>query len=945
MKKGVLSVLLLLCCSLSLAAGAIYEHKMPRRVQIARDIAVVMAKNGKANFEIVYGPGKVARFAAQEAAAVLSEAFGTTIKPRAKASGKVPAIIIGDTKLAAENGIDVSKFDRDGFAIRTIGNNILIVGRDGDRDPLRSNAGYGMMTERGSLFGTYDFLERFAGVRFYFPGENGTVVEPMKEWTLSTINIYDRPDYIQRRISAGQAVNGGLPKNTRALNHQRLRLETMVIPNCHGLALLQFIERFAKSNPEYFALQNNGLRHFDTTAARPSSRRGHVCFSSDIKKVIVEDAVAFLNQKDAKTRGLTHWSWSRFPAGMPFFNIMPNDCCYPCQCPQCKPFFDKGKKAESDYIWKFFVDIANEVKKRNVKGHLTTMAYANYREIPPFDIPDNLLVMLALRGPWNELNPPAHKKNMQILKDWAAKLKGKTWLWTYPSKLHIEPGVPNYAPRAVGKFYKEVAPYVFGAYMEAETDVYMFSALNYYVFSRVAWDNNADVDALIEEYFVKMYGKAAPEMKKISLILENKWLSCVGRSIETPEGPKTVFPSTVELWTKYYGEEFFREVNALFRKAEKNAAGSKTILKRIRFMQNELLEKCNDARKKWLDGVSAKGYWKAVMPENKWSDPIHLLTVKNRKTGKIDPIEVSTVVRMKRDADNYYFTFDCEEPHTDKMVSPRREKGFNKLWLDNTVEVHLDPAGKNNERYQFIVSSSGAIQTLKVVNTVVSPWTCDGVKAKAAVDDGKGFRIELTVPRRTMPEAVPGKFAANFNRFRNLSGIKSIPYYTWSVFAKAFGDQENFGRILFEEEKVEQIFKDGEFARKPKGRWMGAWYSAKNIAKDNKTFLTRGESVKLIDGQLMAQDIKFKRNTEYKLSFWVKLNDKASFNVRVDERNGYVQMLPRQKVQGPQEWIRQEFRFKTHNKAAKGGNGYTRFQLFGKGSCAWISNAELSEVK
>ena len=932
----------LMCAALTLqGAPRVYDAKMPRKVQVARDIAMMMAKNGKVNFEIVYAPNRVARYAASEAAAVLSQAFGTVIKPKAKASGKCPAIIIGDAKLAARNGIDVSKFDRDGFAIRTIGSNILIIGKDDDRDPLKNVQGYGQMPRRGSLFGTYDFLERFAGVRFYFPGEMGTVVPAMKDWALPTINIYERPDFYQRNISCGRPSFAGLPKNTREQNFQRLRLSTVIIPNCHGLALLQFIQRFAKTNPEYFALQANGLRHFDTQAARPSSRYGHICFSSDIKKVIVEDAVAFLSKKDAKSRGLTHWSWSRFPA-MPYFNIMPNDCCHPCQCPKCKPNFDKGAKAGSDFIWKFFVDIANEVKKRNVQGNLTTMAYANYREVPPFDIPDNLLVMLALRGPWNELNPTAHKNNMKILKAWTDKLKAKTWLWTYPAKLGIEPGIPNYAPVAVGKFYQECAPRIFGAYMEAETDFYIFSAMNFYVYSRIAWDNTTDIKAVMDEYFQKMYGKAAPEMAQVSAMLEKTWLSCVGRSIETPEGPKTFFPSTVELWTKYYGDAFFAKVNALFAKAEKNVAKDKEALKRVRFMRAELLGKILTAREKWLRSVSARDHWSGVMPAKEWGKPIWLLPMKDRNHN-IPRLEVKTAVYMKHDADNYYFKFDCEEPHTDKMVATKRDRQNVRVWEDNSVEIHLDPAGDAKERYQFIFSTAGAIQDLHISKSVLNnKWNTD-CKSKVTVTPGKGFVIEITIPRKDMPAAVPGKFKANFNRYRLLSGVKATPYYTWSVFAKGFGDQENFGKIFFEEKKIPQIITDGDFRGKITGRAMSKWFSAKPLAKDPGFFVHNGESLKLVNGQNLAQYVKFKPETEYVLTFWVKLGDKSSFNVRVDQGNDVVAWLPSKQLQGPQQWIRQEFRFKTDKRAAT-RRAYIRFQLFGAESTAWLSKAELYEA-
>ena len=345
MKKMSALFLCLLTAAALCGARNNFTPKQERKIVMGRDIALMMVQKGKINFEIVASSTNVSRFAAAEAAEILGKAFSAKIPVKRTVSGKVPAIIIGDAALAAKHGIDVKKMDRDGFVIKSIPNAILIIGRD---DPAAkpatpgANRGYGRAPERGSLFGTYDFLERFAGVRFYFPGDAGTVIPKMKDWFLPTVYISDRPDFYQRRISAGRCSYEGLPQDAWIISRNRLRLETEAIPNCHGLALLQFIERFAKSNPEYFALQANGLRHFDTTAARPSSRKGHVCFSSDIKKVIMDDAEAFLRGKDAKTRGLTHWSWSRFPKGMPYFNIMPNDCCHPCQCPKCKPHFDKG---------------------------------------------------------------------------------------------------------------------------------------------------------------------------------------------------------------------------------------------------------------------------------------------------------------------------------------------------------------------------------------------------------------------------------------------------------------------------------------------------------------------------------------------------------------------------------------------------------------------------
>ena len=924
-----------------------FAPRQERFFRIGDKKTLVMVKDGKAAFEIVRGGTPAARYAAREAATVLGKAFGCTFKVLPKASGTVPALIIGDAALAAKNGIDLKKLDRDGFVIKTAGNSVIIAGRDDPKgDPLKSCYGYGVMFERGSLYGTYDFLERFLGARFYFPGEVGTVIPKLRDWALPSIDISDRPDFNQRRITYGTPDYCGIPGKVKAVNYQRLRLETMGIPNCHGLAFLQFIPRFAKTRPEYFALQTNGQRHFDTKAARPSSRYGQICFSSGIKQVILDDAEAFLKGKPASSRGITEWSWSRYPR-MPYFNIMPNDSCYPCQCGKCKPHFDKGKQAGSDFIWDFFIDIAEEGLKRKLPGEFTTMAYANYREIPARKIPDNLLVMLAARGPWNELSPAVAEREMAVLRAWCAKLGGKTWLWTYPHKwggAGID-GIPCVAPVAVGRFFRKCAPYIFGAYMEAETDYFIFSALNYYVFSRVAWDNKADVEAIVAEYNARMFGAAAPEMAEILTMLEKQWLTCAGNSVETPAGPVTRFPGQVELWSKFYTAAFVGKIDALLTKAERKVQNDKASLGRVRYMRKWLWEPLAAARNKWIKSVSSKEHWTAVMPEKAWSDTLFLLPMVSR--GVMPEAEVRTQVRMKRDAEHFYFEFDCGEPRTDAMITPRRPRDYPRIWEDPTVEVQLDPAGEGKVRYQFIISAAGDVTDIKYVNGLPNlRWSTD-CKVKSVITPGKGYTVSLTIPRKDMDAAVPGKFRANFNRYRALKGVSVQPFYTWSYFVRNFGDLENFGIILFDGKEPPQQIRDGDFRSPIRGRFAGPWASTKPLVKDPKTFVFGGESMLLKDGQMLVQYLKkenFKPGREYVLSFWVRVSAGMEFNVRFDEGSGYVQMFPRIPVRGPQEWIRQEFRFRINENFGGKRGAYLRFQPNGKAGSVWLNKVRLYEV-
>ena len=889
--------------------------------------AILLLRKGQVNFELVAGPTKVARFAAEEAAAVLSKLCGTKIKVLSKPTGSKSAIIIGCPASARAAGIHIDKLDRDGFRIKTHGKNIIIIGRD---DPRRSplQGGGALQPEAGSLNGTYAFLERFADVRFFFPGEFGTVVPVKKDLVLPEIDISDRPDWLQRRILQGGSaavMPKEFPSNIRKRLALMLRLETFQIPNCHGLAYLDLVQRFGKTHPEYFALDAGGKRINDPAAPRESSSRGQICFSSGIKEVILKDAEAFLKKQPSTSRGIRTWSHSRYPR-LPFFNIMPNDSCYRCRCAGCWEHFSKGPQATSNYIWKFFTDIANEGQKRNLPGNFTTMAYESYTLVPECDIPSNLLVMLAMRGPWNEKASALVKKDIALLKQWNKKLNARPWVWTYPSKYAIDlPGVPNYAPKAMGAFYARIAPHVFGAFAQADSDRYFCGLLNFYVFSRVAWDNKTDVQKLLDDYHEKMFGPGAPFMKKVSALLEEKWLICAGEFIDTPAGPKTKQVPHKTLWEKIYDEKTLKTLATLFQQAEKAASQTPGALKRLRFVKKELFVPLIDARKKWINTVQSAKNWSAFMPENSWSKKYFLPPCGKAKA------EVKTSVQMKHDKENFYFRFECEEPFTSEMYCSKRTADDKTLWQDSCVEVHLVPDGKETSHYQFIITASGAMADIRHSNSYADYSWNSGIKPVVKVTPGKGYTVSLTLPRKLFPKVVPGKFRANFNRHRAVAHKKTTRFYSWSIFANSFVDREKFGFIHLKLQPGKETLRETDMQKEiRRGRFLGsAWVSAKPFFKDHTTFVSNGFSIHLKEQQLLQFLPNLQPDTDYILSCWVKLDKNSSFNIRLDEANGRVHMLPKVPLPGPSGWLRQEFRFKTGKSITK--KPYIRFQ-FNKGS-------------
>ena len=955
----------------------------PRFFKTDSKVKLTIAAQGKALCEVVVpGNNRNTVFAGQQLSEYLSAIIGSKVNVVPKASGKVPAFILGapGAKLA---GCDLKKLDRDGYIIKTVGNNIIIAGTDDKSAMLSKTAGF---NERGTLYGVYEFLERFAGVRFYFPGEIGTIVPQKKDWVLPGIDIADRPDNQHRTtycVGLKELGNGKLnfyddkiANDVQRLSAFQIRTSTLNLPNCHGLAELFLVQRFAKSNPEFFALRENGKRHDGSVVTRGSDVDGQLCFANEgLKEVIFQDAKAFLTGKPASSRGIHHWVRSRH--SLPFFNIMPNDSNFPCKCPPCNKAYTAGPQASSDFIWKFKTDIARKLQQEKVPGYCTMMAYSNYRDIPKVDIPSNVIVMLALTGPWNELNP-SQPNFYQLLKEWNKKLNAKTYLWTYTTKCgNLIADIPGFTPRAVGSFFKKTAPWSFGAFLESETDFWLFNFMNYYVFGKVMWDVNTDVDALIAEHLKLMYGAAAPQMKDFYDTLERHWLKDImGNIRETMIGPQAVLPSQFEIWTKIYGPKEIARVNALFDSAEKAVAKDKMALKRVKFMREQMWGRILEGAKRFAKHNNDNKLWTIyVAPANekitidgkldepiwKKAAPVWMLPRTKEKT------EVHTRVRMLADKDYFYVGIECDEPRTDKMLCAKRQPDESAMWQDNLVELFFASKPSDDFLYQIMLTSAGMVCDLRFsLNVLDTKWN-SGLTFKPGVIPGKMWVAEVKIPRKSMPELKGNTFVVNFTRGRKLDpSIKVVePYYTWNKFLKQ--KAENCGtaiigtkpdsRSIVAISDFDAPFKGGRFLYEGKDFW---WVEKKMII-DREIFRTAGASMKIHadGGRVLRQYIsqsKIKSNTRYKLSFFIKLKDvtggKAApgSGITADVRFGnpgknFVFYPFKQPLTGTMEWTRFEFEFTTPDKVGTQIKPYIGFYLHNKctGS-AWIDHIECVEI-
>lgn len=936
-----------------------YGNKRPVRQIKIQGNNVFRSAPGKDPVIVMPGgaPATV-RFAGAELKKFLSQKLKRPISVvSAPVKGKYP-IILGLNEYSAAYGIKSADLCRDGFIIRITPQGTVIAGRDDRKaDPERlqkqkiDHLAKKLCFERGTYFGVLDFLERFAGVRFFFPHDDFIIV-PGGELELPEAYIFDRPDFEQRWYSPWNgfyddpAMPGAKEKEStpvKVRNWFYNRMQTVYTPNNHGLHHLQIAKRFSKTHPEYLA-----VTPMKDGKGNPVPSPTHFCYTRGLKEVVAQDAIAYFQRKKAAARGLSRWSDTQ--AGNGVFSVMPSDGMYKCRCAGCQKYFNRADgKGGSELIWGFTADIARALTKAGLKGWISQDAYSEYIKVPRVDIPSNVLVTLCTYGPWSVGDPAGAKKEQQLILDWRKKANKPLILWNYALKYSGRniPWIPDSTPRGTAKYYQTNAPHIYGMFMESGTDFYIFHYLTYYILGKVAWDNKVNVDLLLKEHFRLLYGPAADLMMSFFDRLEYLWLYKInGRIIETALGPTQGTVEKKELYENVYNDRELAALKKKFDAAVKLCAKNPQQLRRIGFIRKHFLKALESGLEDYRNFGSARSEFGMNVSEA--AEKVCIDGKADDKVWKTLPGELlqkfpasgknsfpRSIVKVCRDKENLYCLFECTEPEYDKrIVSPPGTVGH-EPYHDDGVELFLmsDPA--QLRYYQVVVNSAGAVwfrrwKTLGGRFYNDPPWQ---VAVKAAVGrTGSGWCAEIVVPLKAL-EGFNGKMlSANFCRHRRTTSTES--YAVWSPFLiKKFHETENFGKLFFEPAKKNSLLLNPDFLGEKKGTRTltgGGWgitaADAANgsIALDQEQFVYGGQSLSFSGvekgkrtGVVQSLKGKLKPDTEYRLSFYIRCDNVLRWNNHPASGawvcvfyGKYIQ-VPRVGFSGSFPWRYHTFRFRT----------------------------------
>ena len=274
---------------------------------------------------------------------------------------------------------------------------------------------------------------------------------------------------------------------------------------------------------------------------------------------------------------------------------MPEDGTVHCYCPDCTAAYAVARdpECESDeIIWNFTIDIAERLTREGVNGNVMQMAYQAYKNVPERAMPSNIHVTVCNNGGWD--GAVRTEMDCALVKAWFDKV-GKVKLYSNCGKFeshHLDiKDVPTLTPRTMARFYNRTVPMARGAYCCNQADRAMYSVLNWYVFSRIAWYGSVDIDALLDEYYRRRFGAAAVPMQAFFEELERKWVEeVIGECFDRVTGTVIAVPNEHRVWTELYSQEKRSALAALVDRAEALVPPDSMEARRIALMRREILD-------------------------------------------------------------------------------------------------------------------------------------------------------------------------------------------------------------------------------------------------------------------------------------------------------------------------------------------------------------------
>ncbi len=494
---------------------------------IARAAELVLGENGKTDYQIVIpdkGKDEVVDNWLFAAAKLMQASFQTNgfridvVQEGAKAADK-PGIYLGATEFAKKNGIKVEQHDDWTYYQKTVGKDLIIAGND-KKDPGNTIRGTKTpLALLGTVKGVCDFLREYTGVRFLFINMEQNQYSNGDKWvaydTGDTFNKDGSLNIDTRSIAFIPAKKIAVPEKLDLKKTPMMRAncdyayETFQLIAMNFFPMLSGVEgpgvswhkampsaEYAKSHPEYFALNKDGERacdikvHYSAMAYCVTDKGVQDLMYKEAEKLIANGAKTIsLGIQDAY--GLSQ-----------------------CNCEECNKFF--GMKAEnwdqiaargrSGKLWQAYFKITERLREKYPDVKIVLL---NYQDTPISaeiikKFPENVIPQIQFAS-------QAHFDTLKGV-EFPAGICG--FEETFTTFGQAGPYLPERTPEHMSEVVQVlVRNNVKWSSRDGSLGyVRGMQAPAYYVYGRMMDDPSADWKAIYKEFCTAAFGNVEPQM-------------------------------------------------------------------------------------------------------------------------------------------------------------------------------------------------------------------------------------------------------------------------------------------------------------------------------------------------------------------------------------------------------------------------------------------------
>ncbi len=719
-------------------------------------------------------------------------------------------ILVGKSVLTDKLGLKPMELPAQGFEVVTFAGGVAIAGYDGSLRP----EGYDKhdwirIRQNGTANGVEDFIERFLGARFYFPGP-GVVWPEVKELTIRPVHYSDTPVFknhssyvfaskgthnygdtrkINDKDEQWPAAWKDYPEDWREFEWRWRIARGSQFDVTHSPMPQRWLELHPDKKEMMFYRDPSGAQYYN-----PLQHIGNYFDVSNLElaDLYVADCKKYYESgDDALFKNWHHPNSVYIPFGQcdTFVSNMDTPTIRELGLiPESRRgvVHDNRGGELSDVYSRFHIAMAEKIKKEMPGKRLAIIPYHNYA-LPPVNpkyrnFPDNIDLRVCIGDfPIYVTNPEKAEYWKNQLKDWYEVLGNRPvvsmWLYntyTFPWGKAVVGRHVGEIPKKMGKYFGREGMYFDAGGLE------WYYYPSFYCAYRAMWNPDFNVQAAMDESWPLLYGKAAPFLQEFDGILVDRWVKVFAQKGITSDVYKEALPLPL-----------LDKLDDLLKKAEAALEPDSVEMLRFKLYSHPWPDAIKRMRgsivfKKPMYKVKRLAEGETITVDGRLDEPVwqnaNVIPLQDPFGG--GDAKKAFTGRAVWNNEGIYLSYVM----TGKPLADPKQGMFK----NDNVEMFFSPGTDLNNYFQFVVSSVAATwtgtKTLKPVPTVYDQnWKCQGfLSAVETRDDGWSF--EIFVPFAGLGEKAPQPYA---NWFMNIVGNKISEPAEYSAYSLTQGNNHN----------------------------------------------------------------------------------------------------------------------------------------------------------